>query len=95
MIKQFHVQMTSIQFYHCDVCSEQFPTLSVTVSLANGASKCRKCVSDKHNIISKLYLAANNMDPGPVPPLLLVRNSISLVAVRMLSVCILYLFFRD
>ena len=47
----------------CDVCLEKF--LSSSVRYIAGESVCLRCARDKH--IPKLYSAANNMAPGPVP----------------------------
>ena len=56
--------MSSLPYSHCGCCNESFPSLKLTF----GDSVCSRCSHDKQE--PKLYSAANNMDPGPVPPVL-------------------------
>ena len=60
MIK-FHHEVCSIQICTCSTCLEKFPNMKLT-----SQHECIRCSRDKHS--PKLYSAANNMSPGPVPP---------------------------
>ena len=60
----FHAKMSSLSYCHCSCCNESFPSLKLT----SGDSVCSRCSRDKQE--PKLYSAANNMDPGSVPPAL-------------------------
>ena len=57
----FHSKLTSLEFHKCTTCLERFPDLTMSAS----GTECRRCSGDKH--VPKLYSAANNMNPGPVP----------------------------
>ena len=59
-----HAKMSSLSFSHCSCCNESFPSIKLTSS----GSVCSRCSRDKQE--PKLYSAANNMDPGSVPPAL-------------------------
>ena len=59
--------MAALQAVKCMICYERFPSISV-----NEIRSCKRCHNDKH--IPKLFSAANNMDPGIVPPELMVSN---------------------
>ena len=61
-LAQFHAVINSYEVGHCIICNEAFPGLIIS------ASSCTRCSRD--NKEPKLYSAANNMDPGPVPPVL-------------------------
>ena len=55
---------------------EKFPGLNVrTGSPDNNDTECVRCIQDKRT--PKLYSSMNNMDPGPVPPELLVAPNLS------------------
>ena len=58
-LAQFHAVINSYEVGHCITCNEAFPGLVISAS---------SCSQDSKE--SKLYSAANNMDPGPVPPVL-------------------------
>jgi len=60
----FHAKMSSLSFSHCSCCNELIPSIKLTSS----GSVCSRCSRDKQE--PKLYSAANNMDPGSVPPAL-------------------------
>ena len=60
----FHAKMSSLSYCHCSCCNESFPSIKLT----SGDSACSRCSRDKQE--PKLYSAANNMDPGSVPPAL-------------------------
>ena len=64
----FHSKLTSLEFHKCTTCLERFPDLTMSAS----GTECRRCSGDKH--VPKLYSAANNMNPGPVPPQLQVMD---------------------
>jgi len=68
-IAEFHVELASLDPIWCSTCYEKFSSISV-----NGASTCAHCHNDKH--IPKLFSANNNMDPGSVPPELIVSNTL-------------------
>ena len=56
----------------CVTCLKGFPVMSVRLASASSAeSECLHCARDKHS--PKLYSSANNMNPGIVPPELMVR----------------------
>ena len=58
---KFHSDIAGIDCPKCSVCLEQFPGMK----LHSSSTECLRCYRDKH--IPKMYSAANNMDPGPVP----------------------------
>ena len=64
----FHSKLTSLEFHQCTTCLEQFPDLTMSAS----GTECRRCSGDKR--APKLYSAANNMNPGLVPPQLQVMD---------------------
>lgn len=67
-MSKFHSDLLSLQVAQCDTaCSETSPGLDINpVSSNTSHTECKCCNQDKH--IPKLYSAANNMDPGHVPP---------------------------
>lgn len=66
-MSKFHSDLLSLQVAQCDTCSETSPGLDINpVSSNTSHTECKCCNQDKH--IPKLYSAANNMDPGLVPP---------------------------
>ena len=69
-MKNFHTKLVSLEFYKCSSCLEHFPDLAMSTNY--NRTECARCGRDKH--ILKLYSAANNMSPGPVPPQLQVRT---------------------
>ena len=70
-IKTFHMQLAALQVPKCITCLERFPGLTVrAISPISNETECLHCRQDKH--IPKLYSSANNMNPGPLPPQLLV-----------------------
>ena len=65
-ISKFYDDLNSLQCnVQCAVCQEQFPFITLTAN-----NLCARCQKDKHD--PKLYSAANNMDPGPLPNELMV-----------------------
>ena len=60
-MRNFHTKLVSLEFYKCSSCLERFPDLAMSAN----RTECARCGRDKH--IPKLYSAANNMSPGPVP----------------------------
>ena len=66
-MRNFHTKLVLLEFYKCSSCLEHFPNLAMSTN----RTECARCVRDKH--IPKLYSAANNMSPGPVPPQLQVH----------------------
>jgi len=60
-MRSFHSALVASQFHQCDMCLENFPSVSI-ITHAEGSGQCRKCFMDKH--IPKAYSPANNMDPG-------------------------------
>ena len=60
-MREYHVDLTALQNTLCDVCLEQFPSIKT-----NEAGVCYRCQHDTE--VPKLYSAANNMNPGSVPP---------------------------
>ena len=73
-MRDFHNDIAALQSVKCLICFEQFPSISV-----NEIGNCKSCHNDKH--IPKLFSAANNMDPGIVPPELMVSNERCLLPV--------------
>ena len=63
----FHKEIATLSSPTCNTCMEAFPGLKV-----NSRSECVRCSRDKHT--PKLYSMANNMNPGPVPSELQVRE---------------------
>ena len=68
-VAEFHAELASLDPVRCSTCYEKFPTVSV-----NDARTCTRCHNDNH--IPKLFSAANNLDPGSVPPELTVSNNV-------------------
>ena len=66
----FHSKLVSLELYKCFSCLEHFPD----VAMSSNRTECARCGRDKH--IPKLYSAANNMSPGPVPPQLQVHDHV-------------------
>ena len=66
MVK-FHKDIAALSSPTCITCMEAFPGLKVS-----SRSECVRCSRDKHT--PKLYSMANNMNPGPVPCELQVRE---------------------
>ena len=64
-MSKFHYKLAALQVPSCTTCLEKFPGMDV-----NGQSECFRCSRDKH--LPKLYSSHNNMNPGPVPPELMV-----------------------
>ena len=64
----------------CITCHESFPGTGVRAASSNGTSsngdetECLRCAHDKHT--PKMYSSANNMNPGSVPPELVVSSNI-------------------
>ena len=71
----FHSKLASMEINQCTLCSEKFPSLALSANRAI----CARCGRDKH--IPKVYSAANNMNPGPVPPQLQVCVCVQCVLV--------------
>ena len=61
-MSSFHDHLASLDSPQCTTCSERFPGLW----LCSSSTECIRCSHDKHS--PKVYSAANNMDPGPIPP---------------------------
>ena len=55
----FHSELASLEFHSCTVCLEH----SLNLVMSANSTMCTHCNRD-----NRLYSAANNMDPGPVPP---------------------------
>ena len=71
-MKHFHSKLAGLKVNTCVTCLEGFPGMSVRLASASSAeSECLHCAGDKH--IPKFYSFANNMNPGIVPPELMVR----------------------
>ena len=64
---KFHKDIAALSSPTCITCMEAFPGLKVS-----SRSECVRCSRDKHT--PKLYSMANNMNPGPVPCELQVRE---------------------
>ena len=64
---KFHKDIAALSSPTCITCMEAFPGLKL-----NSRSECVRCSRDKH--APKLYSMANNMNPGPVPSELQVRE---------------------
>ena len=67
-MRAFHRHLNTLRSVTCTTCSEGFPSLKLHAQ----TSECVRCSKDMH--MPKMYSAANNMDPGPVPPQLLVSS---------------------
>ncbi|OWA50644.1 hypothetical protein BV898_15154 [Hypsibius exemplaris] len=61
-IQKFRAEMAGLQFQTCVVCNESFPD----IHLVAGADTYARCSYDKHPV-TKLFSAANDIDPGIVP----------------------------
>lgn len=68
-ITTFHEHLAALENTLCSVCLECFPSIKT-----NEAAVCKRCQGD--NELPILYSAANNMDPGPIPPELCVSSTI-------------------
>ena len=77
-MQQFHANMAAIQNVLCNICWECFPSISSDIP-----GLCNRCRADSD--VPKLYSAANNMDPGQVPPELSV-SYLDVINVLSLSV---------
>ena len=78
----FHSKVASLKFYNCTSCFERFPNLA----MAGNTTMFARCNRDQR--IPKLYSAANNIDPGAVPPQL----QVSIVSIVLkIEACIMYL----
>ena len=62
-ISMFNSKLMSLEVHSYSTCFECFPDLSIS---SRSSSECTCCSQDRH--IPKLYSAANNMNPGTVPP---------------------------
>ena len=60
-IIEFHNDLESLKPVRCSTCLERFPSISF-----NNMDCCKRCHNDNH--VPKQFFAANNMDPGSVPP---------------------------
>ena len=60
-IKQFYRDLTALDNVLCSECLKRLPSIQT-----DAAGICYHCNNDKE--VLKLYSAANNMEPGPVPP---------------------------
>ena len=81
----FHRHLNTLCSVTCTTCSEDFPSFKLHAQ----TSECVRCSKDKH--MPNVYSAANNMDPGSVPPQLLVSSQYSthfMTAIHKL--CLLY-----
>ena len=74
-MKRFHSRLTSLQFSKCITCLEHFP------GLKKREGECIRCFGDKHN--PKMYSSSNNMNPGPVPPELMVCQCVACIFVEL------------
>ena len=63
-LTSFHA-MANTFFSHCSSCNGSFPSMKLTCSCS---AACNHFSRDKQE--PKLYSAANNMEPDPVPPAL-------------------------
>ena len=68
----FHSKLASLTVSKCITCLERFPGLTVAI-VSPDSTECVRCRRDKH--IPKVYSTANNMNPGPVPPELVVCDN--------------------
>ena len=85
-MKNFHTKLVSLEFYKCSSCLEHFPELAMSTN----RTECARCGRDKH--IPKLYSAANNMSPGPVPPQLQVHVCVNCMHCKCCAIgSVLYL----
>ena len=64
-MKNFHLHLAGLQVSKCFTCLEKFPGLKMRTTAGADFRECLRCSQDKRT--PKLYSAANNMDPGPVP----------------------------
>ena len=60
-ITEFHNDFESLEPVRCSTCLERFPSISF-----NNMDCSKRCHNDYH--VPKQFSAANNMDPGSVPP---------------------------
>jgi len=88
-MQQFHRQLTALQNTQCSICLEKFPSITT-----NEAGVCNRCQAD--NEVPRLYSAANNMNPGPVPPELCVSSMPSKFNAEIINLMIStqYVFFQ-
>ena len=76
-MKQFHSKLANLHVGRCFTCLEVFPGMSVR-SVSTSSTQCLRCTRDKHS--PKFYSSANNnMNPGVVPPQLMVRFYTSVI----------------
>ena len=61
MQQEFHGKLATLQSQLCSICLERHD-----FSTNDHAGACNRCHND--SLLPKLYSAADNMDPGPVPP---------------------------
>ena len=65
-MKTFHSKLASLTVSKCITCLERFPGLTVAI-VSPDSTECVRCRRDNTSPRS-----ANNMNPGPVPPELMV-----------------------
>ena len=66
-MQEFHRSLATLQNMLCNVCLEEFPSF---ITNSTTTEMCRRCNLDTQT--PKIFSAENNMNPGPVPPELLV-----------------------
>ena len=71
-MRKFHEHFASISSPKCSTCLKCFPGIQLYAS----TTECMRCYRDKHT--PKVYSAANNMNPGPLPPQLKVSSCVCL-----------------
>ena len=88
-MKQFHSKLAALKVNSCVTCLERFPGMSFKAASSGSAEfECFRCARDKH--IPKLYSSANNMNPGIVPPELMVRfYTCYILMIHCLFLCII------
>ena len=62
-VKKFHRNLATLQRILCDVCLEWFPTFIINTTATE--------ICHRDTQTPKMFSAENNMNPGPVPPELL------------------------
>ena len=74
-MRRFHTHLTTLDMPTCSTCCERFPG----IRLASGSTECARCHKDQH--VPKVFSAANQMDPGPIPSQLQVKEHIHAIVI--------------
>ena len=81
-IRNFELKQMSYKIQTCIICSET----RINMKMYKTSNICKRCHSDKNKI--KMFSAANNMDPGILPPELIGLSLTEQQLIARISPCI-------